>query len=73
MFELILLAILVVAGVVGAASLMFVLSVLLSAINFATWLVLVAIRTAVLLALAPFRLIGSVIFSDAKVRKARGS
>lgn len=69
MFELILLAILVVFGIVGAASLMFVASILMGLINAITGLAVVILRICLWLVMAPFRVLRSVMISDDRVRR----
>lgn len=69
MFEILLLASLLAMGMILAVGAAFVASLLLSLVHFAVWLPMVLLRVALLIALAPFRLLWCVMNSDARVRR----
>lgn len=69
MFEILLLASLLAIGMILAVGAAFVASLVLSLLNFAVWLPMVLLRVALLIALAPFRLLWRVMNSDVRVRR----
>ena len=68
MFEILILASLLSIGLILAVGTAFVASLVLSLLNFAVWLPMVLLRVALLIALAPIRLLWRVMNSDVRVR-----